>query len=144
MIKKKCKVVYVALSGWNSARICDITRGQLSIDFVYRFSFFFFFFGYHQSFWSSSFINACTSISALTGLHVHVSIKEEGRYIFMKSKKKFKFVYSSIRQLYCCDITDIRRVPPERATYTKLMKPLKNHISWLDYPNLPKLLLLGF
>ena len=26
--------VYVATSGWNSARICDITRGQLSIDFV--------------------------------------------------------------------------------------------------------------
>ena len=23
---------------WNSARICDITRGQLSIDFVHRFS----------------------------------------------------------------------------------------------------------
>ena len=34
-------------------------------------------------------------------------------------------MYSSIRQLYCCDITDIKRVPPERATYTKLMKPLK-------------------
>ena len=31
-------------------------------------------------------------------------------------------MYSSIRQLYCCDITDIRRVPPEKATYTKLMK----------------------
>ena len=31
-------------------------------------------------------------------------------------------MYSSIRQLYCCDITYIRRVPPERATYTKLMK----------------------
>ena len=45
----------------------------------------------------------------------------------MKFSKKF--VYSSIRQLYCCDITDIRRVPPERAAYTKLMKPLKNHIS---------------
>ena len=38
------KVVYVALSGWNSARICDITRGQLSIDFVHRFFFFRFFF----------------------------------------------------------------------------------------------------
>ena len=25
------------LSGWNSARICHITRGQLSIDFVHRF-----------------------------------------------------------------------------------------------------------
>ena len=47
-------------------------------------------------------------------------------------------MYSSIR--HCCDIT-FRRVPPERATYTKLMKPLKNHISWLDYPNLTKLLL---
>ena len=35
-------------------------------------------------------------------------------------------MYSSIRQLYCCDITDIRRVPPEWATYTKIMNPLKN------------------
>ena len=46
-IDYKCKVVYVALSGWNSARICDITRGQLSIDFVQRFSQFFIFLGYH-------------------------------------------------------------------------------------------------
>ena len=38
-----CKVVYVALSDWNSARMCDITRGQLSIDFVHRFSTAFFF-----------------------------------------------------------------------------------------------------
>ena len=76
-------------------------------------------------------------------MHIHLS-PEEGRYIFMKSKILYNFVYNSIRQLYCCDITDIRRVPPERATYTKLMKPLKNNISWLDYPNLPKLLLLGF
>ena len=50
-------------------------------------------------------------------MHIHlspnipISIKEEGRYTFMKSKKKKKIVYSSIRQLYCCDITDIRRVP---------------------------------
>ena len=41
----------------------------------------------------------------------------------MKSKQIN--VYSSIRQLYCCDFTDIKRVPPERATYTELMKPLK-------------------
>ena len=33
--------MYVTLSGWNSARMCDITRGQLSIDFVHRFSQFF-------------------------------------------------------------------------------------------------------
>ena len=137
--KGLCKIVYVALSGWNSSRICDITRGQLSIDFVHRFSQLIFL-GYQYSFWSSSFITACTFISALT----YLSIKEEGRYIFMKSKFKKKFVYSSIRQLYCCDITDIKRVPPETATYTKLMKPLKNHISWLDYPNLTKPLLLGF
>ena len=38
---------------------------------------------YKYSFWSSSFINACTFISDLT----YLSIKEEGRYIFMKSKK---------------------------------------------------------
>ena len=53
-------------------------------------------------------------------------------------------MYSSNKQLYCCDIIDIGRVPSERATYTKLMKPLKNHISWLDYPNLPKLFSVRF
>ena len=57
------------------------------------------------------------------------SIKEDGRYIFMKSEILYKFVYSSIRQLYCCDITGNIRVPPERATYTKIMKLLTNHIS---------------
>ena len=31
----------------------------------------------------------------------------------MKSENFVKFVYSSIRQLYCCDITDISTVPPE-------------------------------
>ena len=30
----------------------------------------------------------------------------------MKSENFVKFVYSSIRQLYCCDITD-STVPPE-------------------------------
>ena len=53
-------------------------------------------------------------------------------------------MYSSIRQLYCCDITDCSRMPPERAAYKKLIKTLKNHSSCLDYPNLPKFLLLGF
>ena len=58
-------------SGWNSARICDITRGQLSIDFVHvDFHNFLFFVGISKSFWSSSFINAWTFISALTYLHV--------------------------------------------------------------------------
>ena len=38
----------------------------------------------------------------------------------------------------------LERVPPERATYTQLIKPLKIHISCLDYPNVHKLLLLGF
>ena len=77
-------------------------------------------------------------------MHIHLSPNKykRGRHIFLKSKILYKFVYSSIRQLYCCDITDIKRVPPERATYTKSMKSLKNHISWLDYQNLPKLLLL--
>ena len=62
-------------------------------------------------------------------------------------KWKFKFVkcvYSSIGQLYCCDITYISTVQPERAAYKKLTRTLKNHSSWLDYPNLPKLLLLDF
>ena len=83
-------------------------------------------------------------------MHIHLSpnipnYKRRGKIHFLE--KYFclhKFVYSFIRQLYCCDITDIKRVPPERATYTKIMKPLENHISCLGYPNLPKLLLLGF
>ena len=135
-LNRLCTFVYVALSGWNSARICDITRGQLSIDSVHRFSQFFFFS------WISivlliKFIHKC--------MHIHLSPNIPKYKMFMKSKILFKkIMYSSIRQLYCCDITDIRRVPPERATYRNLMKPLKNHISWLDYQNLPKLLPLGF
>ena len=83
-------------------------------------------------------------------MHIHLSpnipkYQRRGK-IHFHEKLFFVCVYSSIRQLYCCDITYmyIRRVPPERATYTKLMKLLKNHMSWLDYPNLSKLLLLGF
>ena len=58
---KKYKVLYTALSGQNSARICDTTREQLSIDFVHRFSKLFS--------WISivrliKFINACTIIKA--------------------------------------------------------------------------------
>ena len=34
----KQQVLYVALSRWNYARICDITTGQLSIDFIHRIS----------------------------------------------------------------------------------------------------------
>ena len=51
----------------------------------------------------------------------------------MKRKKIVKFVYISIRQLYCCDITDISTVPPGRAAYKNLTRTLKNHSSWLDY-----------
>ena len=40
------KLCTVALSGWNSARICDITRGHLSIDFVHKCSQFLIFIGY--------------------------------------------------------------------------------------------------
>ena len=136
----KCKVLYFALSRQNYARICDITREQFSIDFVHKISKFLSFLGYQSSNWSSSIINACTIILALT----YLSIKVEGRYIFMNSKSFVKFVYSSIRQLYCCDITDISTVPPERAAHKKLTKTLKNDSSWLDYPNLPKLSLLDF
>ena len=49
----------------------------------------------------------------------------------MKIKIFDKFVYSSIRQLYCCDITDCSRVPPETATYKNLIKTLKKIKSWL-------------
>ena len=59
------------------------------------------------------FINKC--------MHIHLSpnipMYKRRRYIFMKSKNLIIFfVYSSIRQLYCCDITETRRVPPERVT----------------------------
>ena len=64
--------------------------------------------------------------------NMYLSIKVEGRCIFMKSKHVVKFVYSSIRQLYCCDFTNISTVPPERAAYKKLTRTLKNHSSWLD------------
>ena len=116
--------MYVALSGWNSARICDITRGQLSIDFVHRF-FTIFNFSWISIVLLIKFNHKCMHIH----LRPNISIKEEGRCIFMKSEILYKFVYSSIRQLYCYDITDIGRVSPERATYTKLVIPLKNHIS---------------
>ena len=113
--------MYIALSGWNSARICDITRGQLSIDFVHRFSQFYNFLGS----WISivlliKFIHKC--------MHIHLSPNIPKYILKRRGKIHFHEKYSSIRQLYCCDITDIRRVPPERATYTKLMKPLKNHL----------------
>ena len=83
-------------------------------------------------------------------MHNHLSpnvrkYKSRGNtYIFIKSQIFEICIRSSIRQLYCCDITDCSRVPPERAAYKKFIKTLENHTSWLDYPNLPKLLLLGF
>ena len=80
----------------------------------------------------------------------YVCIKVEGRCIFMKSEICLKFVYSSIRQLYCCDITDIiSTVPPERAAYKKLTRTLKIiALDWIKKKKkkkkLPKLLLLDF
>ena len=126
----------------NYARICDITRGQLAIDFVHRISRFFFFLSWISIVQLIKFKHKCNAqiILALT----YPSIKVEGRCISMKSEHFVKFVYISIRQLYCCDITDISTVPPERVAYKKLTRNLKNHSSWLDYPNLPKLLLLDF
>ena len=63
----------------------------------------------------------------------------------MKSENFLKFVYSSIRQLYCCDITDLSTVSPERAACKKLTRTLKYHrlFDWTN-PNLPKLLLFRF
>ena len=54
--------------------------------------------------------------------------KSRGQMHFHE-KYFFLFVYSSIRQLYCCDITDISTVPPERAAYKNLTRTLKNHSS---------------
>ena len=54
-----------------------------------------------------------------------------------------KFVYSSIRQLYCCDITDISKVQPERAAYKKLTKTLENQIiDWISPPSKRKRIML--
>ena len=33
-----------------------------------------------------------------------------------------KFIHISIRDLHCYDITDFSKMPPERATYKKLIK----------------------
>ena len=132
--------MYVALSRRNYATIYDITREQLFIDFVHRISQFF-------SSWISivqliKFNHKC--MHNQLSPNIYLSIKVEGRCIFMKSENFMKFLYSSIRKLYCCDITVISTVPPERAAYKKWTRTLKNHSSWLDYPNLPKLLLLYF
>ena len=84
------------------------------------------------------------SIVCPTLLRVYLSVKVEGRCIFMKNENFVKCVYRFIRELYCCDITDISTVPLARAAYKKLNRTLKNHSSSLDYPNFPKLLLLDF
>ena len=50
--------------------------------------------------------------------------KSRGK-VYFHEKSNFvlkKIVYSSIIQLYCCDITDCSRVPSERATYMKLKR----------------------
>ena len=59
----------------------------------------------------------------------YMRIKVEGKCIFNESENFVKFMYSSIRQLYCCDITDTSTVPPERAAYNELTRTLKNHSS---------------
>ena len=58
--------------------------------------------------------------------NIPIRYKGRGKMHFHKKKKK---LYSSIRQLYCCDITYISTVPPERAAYKKLTQTLKNHCS---------------
>ena len=71
-------------------------------------------------------------------MHTHLSpnipkYRREGRCIFMKRENFVKFVYSSIRQLYYCDITDISTVPPERAAYKKSTRTLKKkkNLDWI-------------
>ena len=86
-------------------------------------------------FFSSSWISIVLLIKFIHKcMRIHLSpnipkYKRRGKIHFHEKYFFLQFVYSSIRQLYCCDITDIIRLSPERATYTKLMKPLKNHIS---------------
>ena len=85
-------------------------------------------------------------------MHIHLrpnipKYKRRGK-VHLHEKLNFvkkKIVYNYIRQLFCCDITDIRRVPPERATYTKLRKPLKIiSFDWIIQIILSKLLMLCF
>ena len=52
--------------------------------------------------------------------------KNRGKIIFSRKYNFVKFVYSN-RHLYCCEITDCSRVPPEKAAHKKLIKTLKNH-----------------
>ena len=59
-------------------------------------------------------------------MHNHLSsnipkYKSGGKIHFHEKKN----VYSSIRHLYCCDITEISTVPPERPAYKKLFQTLK-------------------
>ena len=142
-----------------TARICDATREQLSIDFVHRFSkFWFFFFFFFFLFFFFLFFSWISIVQLIkfnhNCMHNHLrpNIHVPNKYMY-KRKGEDTFSWknlwnlctcSSIRQLYCCDITDCSRVPPERVVYKKLIKALKNHCSWLDYLNLPKLLLFDF
>ena len=108
----------------NSDSVWDATKVHLSNEFVHvhRFSF-------SPSFWGISIdhlsgfihIKTFTIILALS----YLSMKVQGRCIFIKSEILWHFAYCSIGELYCCDITQYGRVPPEMATYKNSMKVWK-------------------
>ena len=124
----------------NSARIKWYKRTTF-YKYVHRFSQFLMFLGYQYTSWSSAIVNACILILALT----YPSIRVEVRCIF---HKEVKILWNLCTVLLgsCTVVTSqiFSRVPPERATYEKLITNFKNSSSWLDYLNLSKRVLLGF
>ena len=81
----------VALSRWNYAAISQENNSPLTL--YIEFHNFYFFLD----------INSPVDNHKLHN-HLSPNMPVEGRCIFMKSENFVKFVYSSIRQLYCCDI----------------------------------------
>ena len=75
-------VLYVSLSGRDSARICDMLQENnfpLTLDI-------YFFFGYQWSSWSCSNINVCMHTQPASNIRKYKGI--EGRYIWSLNKKK--------------------------------------------------------
>ena len=138
--------MYVALSGWNSARICDITRGQaLHLSLYIDLHNLKFFMAINSPF-DQKFIHKCMNIH-------HSPIHTLG--IIVMSEMTF------LRKVRVCtnlctvpleswttvtSIQILQDIPPERATYINInVGYWRMPISWLDLSKFAlKLLLFGF
>ena len=123
----------------NSARICDATREQFSIDFVHGFPQLFIFLGYQYTS-LSSLITKCLHNYLSPNMPKYKSIGK----ILMKSENLWSLCTVPLENYMYTVVTshtDFSRVPPE--AYMNSVNPLKKQSSWLDYPKLPKLLLVG-